>query len=226
MSASLHGFMPGAIHEPIPAGDSDPPIDPCGVIQHIAVSNADDLHGQFSNDGGIESHFYIRKDGTILQYRSIFREADAQFDGNSFGSPRKGFISVEHQGGVGADLNVGMPKAQLDAFHEVVLWVHSQRPFLLRVTPGPFSEGVGYHAMFDEWNHNHHSCPGAGRIKQFNAVTVPWLAAQANPKPKLKQWQKRVKFLRGAAQRQKSKQITGWLRAWADRIEARHKAKP
>jgi hypothetical protein len=149
------------------------------------VSNTDDLHGQFSNDGGIESHFYIRKDGTILQYRSIFREADAQFDGNSFGSPRKGFVSVEHQGGVGADLNVPMPKAQLDAFHSVILWVHSQRPFALRVCPAWDEEGVGYHALFEQWNHNHHSCPGGARIKQFNDVTVPWLAVQAHPpKPK------------------------------------------
>jgi endonuclease/exonuclease/phosphatase (EEP) superfamily protein YafD len=78
-----------------------------------------------------------------------------------------------------------MPKAQLDAFHSVILWVHSQRPFALRVCPAWDEEGVGYHALFEQWNHNHHSCPGPARIKQFNDVTVPWLAAQAHPpKPK------------------------------------------
>lgn len=169
------GFMPGAILEPIPAGANDPPIVPCGVIQHIAVSSSDDIRPIFTDGRGIESHFYIRKDGTILQYRSIFFEADANADGNSFGSPRRGFVSVEHQGGVGADLAQPMPKAQLDAFHEVILWVKSQADFPLRVTPAWNQPGVGYHAMFKEWNPNAHSCPGAARIKQFNEATVPWL---------------------------------------------------
>jgi hypothetical protein len=172
-----HGFMPGAIIKNIPPGSSDPAIIPAGVLQHIAVSNSDSLFPLFSNDGGIESHFYIRKDGTIEQYRSIYFEADAQFAGNSFGSPRKGFISVEHQGGVGADLNVPMPKAQLDAFHRVIQFVHSEVPFPLRVCPAWNQDGVGYHALYVEWNTNHHSCPGAARIKQFHDVTVPWLKA-------------------------------------------------
>jgi hypothetical protein len=172
-----HGFMPGAIIKNIPPGSSDPAIIPAGVIQHIAVSSQTSLFAQFSNDGGIESHFYIRKDGTIEQYRSIYFEADAQFAGNSFGSPRRGFISVEHQGGVGADLNVPMPKAQLDAFHRVIKFVHSEVAFPLRVCPAWNQDGVGYHALFVEWNTNHHSCPGAARIKQFHDVTVPWLRA-------------------------------------------------
>jgi hypothetical protein len=172
-----HGFMPGAIVKAIPPGANDPAIDPCGVIQHIAVSNADSLFPLFTSDNGIESHFYILKDGTIEQYRSIFFEADAQNAGNSFGSPRRGFVSVEHEGGVGADLGQPMPQAQLDAFHNVIKFVHSLRPFRLRVCPAWNAEGVGYHALFDQWNTNHHSCPGAARIKQFNEVTVPWLKA-------------------------------------------------
>jgi hypothetical protein len=174
-----HGFMPGAIDRNIAPGSNDPGIDPCGVVQHIAVSNADSLFDLFSSDNGIESHFYIRKDGTIEQYRSIFFEADAQASGNSFGSPRKGFVSVEHQGGVGTDLTQPMPPAQLAAFHDVVAWVHSQRPFPLRVCPAWNAEGVGFHALFPEWNPNHHSCPGAARIKQFHDVTVPWLKSGA-----------------------------------------------
>lgn len=173
------GFMPGAVIKNIAPGTSDPAIIPVGVIQHIAVSNSPSLFPLFSNDGGIESHFYIRKDGTIEQYRSIYFEADAQFAGNSFGSPRKGFVSVEHEGGVGADLNVPMPQAQLDAFHKVVRWVHDETGFPLRVCPAWNEGGVGYHSLFDQWNTNHHSCPGAARIKQFHDVTVPWLKAGA-----------------------------------------------
>jgi len=172
-----HGFMPGAIIENIIPGANDPAITPCGVIQHIAVSNDPDIRPDGS---GVEWHFYIDKDGTIRQSRSIFFEADAQFAGNSFflGGKRVGFVSVEHQGGVGADLGLPMPPAQLDAFHRVILWVKSQADFPLRVCPAWNAPGVGYHALFIEWNTNLHSCPGAARITQFKRVTVPWLAAQ------------------------------------------------
>jgi hypothetical protein len=175
-----HGFMPGAIVKNIVPGSNDPAIVPCGVIQHIAVTDADTLLPGFTDGRGIESHFYVRKDGSIEQYRSIFFEADAQFAGNSFflGGRRVGFISVEHQGGVGADLGVPMPKAQLDAFHRIILWVKAQSDFPLRKCPAWNAPGVGYHAQFTEWNTNHHSCPGSARIAQFDKVTVPWLAAQ------------------------------------------------
>lgn len=176
-----HGWMPGVVHEPVPFGSSDPTIIPVSVAQHIAVSNATSLQSQFEHDGGIESHFYVLKDGTIKQHRSIFVQCDAQFDGNGFGSPLKGAVSVEHQGGVGDDLFVPMPKAQLDAFHRIILFVRSQSPagdLLFRVCPAWNAAGVGYHALFEEWNRSHHSCPGPARIKQFHDVTVPWLAQQ------------------------------------------------
>jgi hypothetical protein len=169
------GWMPGAIHEPVPFDPStDPAINPRAVSQHVAVYNGDSLQHLFETDGGIEAHFYVLKDGTIKQHRSIFVQADAQFDSNH---PSMGVVSVEHQGGVGDDLNVPMPKAQLDAFHRIILFVASQGPdFRFRVCPAFDQPGVGYHAMFEEWNLNHHSCPGPARIKQFHDVTVPWLA--------------------------------------------------
>jgi hypothetical protein len=171
-----HGFMPGAIVKNIPPGSNDPAITPRSVVQHIAVTDADTLLPGFTDGRGIESHFYVRKDGTIEQYRSIFVQADAQFDSNH---PSMGAVSVEHQGGVGADLGVPMPKAQLDGFHRVILFVASQSPaFRFQVCPAYDKPGVGYHAMFEEWNLNHHSCPGPARIKQFHDATVPWLAAQ------------------------------------------------
>jgi hypothetical protein len=171
------GWMPGAIREPVPFDPAtDPAIVPTAVDQHIAVYDGDSLQHLFETDGGIEAHFYVLKDGTIKQHRSIFVQADAQFDSNH---PHMGVVSVEHQGGVDADLFQPMPKAQLDAFHRVILFVASQSPaFRFQVCPAYDKPGVGYHAMFEEWNLNHHSCPGPARIKQFHDVTVPWLAAQ------------------------------------------------
>jgi hypothetical protein len=40
--------------------------------------------------------------------------------------------------------------------------------------------GVGYHTLFPgRWDKRNASCPGPDRIKQFNAVLVPWMAAGA-----------------------------------------------
>lgn len=174
----MAGFMPGAVHEPIPAGDNDPEIDPVGVILHVAVSKSTDIRGVFTDGRGIESHFYVTFEGTIIQYRSIYREADAQFDGNSFTHAGKlaGFVSVETAG-------MGPGKwtaAQLASIRRIIAWVHSQRPFPLRVCPAWNAPGVGYHSLFDQWNHNAHSCPGVNRIRQFRSALVPWLARLAD----------------------------------------------
>lgn len=171
------GFMPGAIVENIVPGDNDPAIIPCGVLEHIAVSNSDDIRPIFTDGRGIESHFYVRFDGTIIQYRSIFFEADANFSGNSFslGGKLVGFISVEHEGGFPNGQGVLTPQ-QLASFKAIVLWVKSQADFPLRVCPAWNAPGVGYHSLFKEWNPNGHTCPGPDRIKQFRSAIVPWLA--------------------------------------------------
>lgn len=179
----MSGFMPGAIAEPIPAGANDPEIDPVGVILHVAVSTSDDIRGVFTDGRGIESHFYVTFAGKVLQYRSIFREADAQFDGNSFTDPTTGrlagFVSVETEG-------MGPGKwstAQLAAIRRIIAYVHGQRPFPLRVCPAWNAGGVGYHSLFEQWNHNAHSCPGVNRIGQFRDEIAPWLAHGLDPAP-------------------------------------------
>lgn len=170
----MSGLMPGAVLKLIPPGDNDPAILPVGVNFHIAVSNADSLYEYFAHQsGGIESHFYVRLTGTIEQYRSIYREADAQDKGNSFivNGVRKGLVSVESEG-------MGKGKwtlAQLEAFKRIVNFVHSKRAFPLRVCPEWNRGGIGYHSLFPEWNPHSHSCPGPERIVQFNNYLVPWL---------------------------------------------------
>lgn len=167
------GLMPGAIHKIIPPGSNDPAILPCGVTFHIAVSKSDSLYDYFAHkSGGIESHFYVRSNGIIEQYRNIFREADAQSDGNSFyrNGQRFGFISVESEG-------MGAGKwtyAQLESFKRIVDYVKSERNFPLRQAPAWNRGGLGYHCLFREWNPNNHSCPGEQRIKQFHNYLVPW----------------------------------------------------
>lgn len=171
------GFMPGAIVKEIPPGVNDPVITPVGVVLHVAVSLSDSLFDFFAHrSGGIESHFYVREDGIIEQYRSIFREADAQLDGNSFyrNGVRCGFVSVETEG-------MGSGKwtaAQLASIKAIITWVNSQSPFPWRVCPAWNEPGVGYHTMWgspSHWTPVAKTCPGPERVKQFKDVLVPWL---------------------------------------------------
>lgn len=165
------GFMPGAIVKNVPPGPNDPSIIPCGVVTHIAVSLADSLPP--SGDSGKDWHFYVAFDGTIEQYRSIYFEADAQFAGNSFliDGVRRGFVSIESQG-----LGDGVwTEFQLKAIRDIIWWVNSLESFPLRKCRAWNDPGVGYHRLFDEWNENHHSCPGDKRVLQFDRDLLPSL---------------------------------------------------
>lgn len=172
----LDGFMPGAIIENDPPGENDPRIVPCGVIGHIAVSLSDDIHPDGS---GVEWHFYVTFTGVTRQYRSIWFEADANADGNSFvlNGLRRGFVSIETQG-VGEGQ---WTDAQLAAIRRIILWV---REVTSRVKGIVFpltkcqtwnDPGIGYHRQFTEWNPHNHSCPGDARVIQFNNVLLPSL---------------------------------------------------
>lgn len=172
------GFMPGSIDKEIPPGANDPSIVPVGVALHVAVYEGDSLEGIFKNRNGIESHFYVRYDGRIEQYRSIYREADAQTEGNSFmyEGVRAGMVSVETEGhGPG----LWTPN-QLSAIRMIISWVHLQNNFPRQVCPAWNKPGIGYHSLFDEWNPASKSCPGPERIKQFYGNIVPWFTREYN----------------------------------------------
>src|SRR5690625_7991238 len=86
--------MPGAIWRPITVNKSRWRLVPLRVNLHVAVSEAASLHGYFNAAGRVDSHFYVRRDGTIEQYvdTSVVAYADLEGNGSS--------ISVETQGGV------------------------------------------------------------------------------------------------------------------------------
>ena len=182
------GFMPGAIDREIPPGANDPTIHPVGGVYHVAVSEAPSLHDYFDGpSGGIESHFYVRRDGSVEQYRSIYREADANLDGNSFirDGVRCGLISIETQG-------MGQGKwtaAQLTTLKAITTWANTEAGVPIQVIKSWDGDGWGYHSMWGSPSHWTPSagktCPGPDRIKQYNAVLVPWLnAGGKDPEPK------------------------------------------
>lgn len=165
----------------IPPGANDPHLDVIeGVVLHVAVSTAPSLFNFFKHDGGIESHFYVRFDGTVEQYRDTDYEADAQALGNSWiasDGKRHGFLSIETEG-------MGPGKwtpHQIAAIKKLLLELAGHYGFPLRKCPGPYEAGVGYHRQFRAWNPDSHSCPGDGRIRQFHGELMPWFTTAKVP---------------------------------------------
>lgn len=162
-------FYPKAINKNIPPPKEDPPITARVVILHVADSEGDSLYGYFNgNSGGVESHFYIRYDGTVEQYRDTNYQADANMQANNFG------ISIETEGLA----NGTWTDSQINAIKALILWLHDVEKIPLVVPKTWDGTGVGYHTLFEaQWDGRNASCPGPNRIKQFNNVLVPWMAA-------------------------------------------------
>ena len=180
-------WYPGAVKKEIRPGVNDPVIIPLGVILHTDAGNSASLYNYFNGpSGGIESHFHIPKKNPVEQYRDTGFEADANLKANSFyvDGIRYGFLSVETQGLASDPWN----DYQLTEIKKLIQWARSVHPrILLRVCPGPFSAGIGYHTLFGSpgpWTPVAKSCPGPLRIKQFNDVLVPWFKTAATPPSK------------------------------------------
>lgn len=177
-----------AVRKLIPAGSSDPRLDVIvGVILHVDAGNAATLYPYFNGpSGGIESHGFIKLDGTFEQYRDYSYEADANYRANSWvkDGKRYGFISIETQGFGAGTWNA----AQLATIKRVILEAADLYGFPIRKCPGPFSPGIGYHTMWgapSDWTPVAKSCPGPNRIKQFNSVLVPWFSVASRPPNKM-----------------------------------------
>lgn len=174
---------PAAARLRIRPGDNDPAITPVAVVLHVDVGNSRSLFNWFNGpSGGIESHLFLRKDGTWEQYRTFDREADAQSGGNSWlvGGTRLGAISVETQGTA-----LGWwTKAQKAALKDFLLWANNNLGIPLQVVRNAHPKsleqgGVGYHSQFPSWNPRKKSCPGPRRISWFKNQLTPWLSEQA-----------------------------------------------
>ena len=171
----MSGIYPAAVQRPIPPGSNDPPIVPRIAVLHVAVSNADSLHDFFDGpSGGVESHFYIRFDGTVEQYRSIYFQADAQLDANDFA------VGIETAGMGSGEWTA----EQLASIKALLTWLHTEAKIPLEECTAWNGEGVGYHTMWgapSHWTPSVKTCPGPDRIKQFNDVIVPWMASRTRP---------------------------------------------
>ena len=159
---------PKAIQRLIPPGPTDPRIDPDTVVLHVDAGNAESLHAWFAGpSGGVESHFHVRKDGVVEQYRDTAFQADAQRRAG------KDAVSIETQGVAAGEWT----PLQLAAIQELLLWLaETHRRIPLRPVTSLAGPGIGYHSQYREWTGDARSCPGPDRIKQFHAVLIPWMA--------------------------------------------------
>lgn len=173
-----NGLCPFAKHMLIPAGSNDPAIVPRVAILHVDAGNAFSLYEYFANrSGGIESHFHVRADGVIEQYRSIYRQADANNLANDFA------VSIETQGYGDGKWN----DLQLASIKRLLLWLNEEAGIPLVKVEEWDGKGVGYHVQFGapgKWTPVSKSCPGPNRIAQFNDVLVPWMSTALKPKIK------------------------------------------
>lgn len=165
------GICPFALAKLIPPPSNDPPIKPRVAILHVDAGNAFSLYDFFRNrSGGIESHFHVRKDGVIEQYRNIFWQADANRSANDFA------VSIETQGLGAGTWN----DAQMASIKRLLIWLNEETDgaIPLRKVDAWNGSGIGYHVQFGApgpWTPVAKSCPGPDRVRQYHDVIVPWL---------------------------------------------------
>lgn len=178
--------MPGAIWRPITVNKSRWRLVPLRVNLHVAVSEAASLHGYFNAGGRPDSHFYVRRDGTIEQYVDTALVAYADLEGN--GST----ISVETQGGVTATQTEPWTAAQVEAMARIYAWAVRTHGIARRIAddsrPGTSSRGLSWHRLGCDGNFPGRPlhgrvpggrkysnafgkvCPGTAKIRQIPTV--------------------------------------------------------
>lgn len=179
--------FPGAIWKPITASKGRQRLTVYNRMNlHVAVSEASSLHGYFNKSGIPDSHFYVRRDGTVEQYVDTAYQAFADLEGND------ATISVETQGmGPGT-----WTPEQLASLVDLYVWAvrtHGlARKMATSSKPGESSRGLSWHRLGCDGSFPalpsilagrsqrgggmHYSksagkvCPGDARIKQIPSI--------------------------------------------------------
>lgn len=167
-------LYPRAIKKLIPPGPNDPRINPTCVILHVAVSESASLYSYFNGpSGGVESHFYVRRDGTVEQYRDTSYQADAQL-GAAWDE-----VSIETQGmGSGT-----WTPQQITALVDLIRWLSTVHPIPLRLNDSETNpRGIGWHAQYRSWSGGDgRTCPGVDRVPQIKTQIIPALTKAPSP---------------------------------------------
>jgi hypothetical protein len=181
--------FPGAVWKPITASKGRRALTVHNRVNlHVAVSEGSSLHSYFNKSGIPDSHFYVRRDGTVEQYVDTSMQAFADLEGND------ATISIETQG-----MGKGQwTPQQVESLAQLYAWAvrtHGvARKIATDAKPGKSSKGLSWHRLGIDGNFPngelggrlqrgggmHYSksrgkeCPGSDRIKQ-----VPQIFARA-----------------------------------------------
>jgi hypothetical protein len=182
--------FPGAIWKPITANKGRKRLTVHNRVNlHVAVSEGSSLHSYFNKSGIPDSHFYVRRDGTVEQYVDTSMRAFADLEGND------ATISVETQGMGGGTWT----PQQVESLAQIYAWAVRTHGVARRIAsdskPGKSSQGLSWHRLGIDGNFPssgilagrlqrgggmHYSqsrgkeCPGSDRIQQ-----VPQIFARA-----------------------------------------------
>lgn len=155
---------------------TEPLIHPTVQIAHVIVGSAEAGYAVFKPQGyvGDESHFIVcgprdesagHKDGELWQLQDIHHQADAQFAGNNYalswetsGMPNEPWSS---------EMMVTLEHGWAELCHKLDL------PPRLVPRHGPVGKGLGYHELREDWNTDHHACPGPIREGQLRQIVIP-----------------------------------------------------
>lgn len=137
---------PGAIFRPLTVDKSRWRLVPLRMNLHVAVSEATSLFGYFNElRSRPDSHFYVRRDGTVEQYVDTALVAYADLEGN--GST----ISVETQGGVIATQTQKWTTAQVRSLAALYAWAVRTHGIAVQIAddskPGKSSHGLSWHRL-------------------------------------------------------------------------------
>lgn len=83
---------------------------------HVAVSESSSLYNMFNQKGAADSHFYVRRDGTVEQYVDTAWRANADYEGND------ATISIETQGGVNNADTEPWTSQQTETLAQIFAW--------------------------------------------------------------------------------------------------------
>lgn len=179
--------FPGAIWKPITASKGRQKLTVHNRMNlHVAVSEGSSLHNYFNKSGIPDSHFYVRRDGTVEQYVDTSMRAFADLEGND------ATISVETQGMGGGGWDV----KQRESLAKLYAWAVETHGLEVKLAtdskPGKSSQGLSWHRLGCDGNFPalpsilagrgqrgggmHYStslgkvCPGDGRIVQIPGI--------------------------------------------------------
>jgi len=112
---------------------------------HVAVSLASTLFGYFNRAYKPSSHFYVLKNGKVLQYVDTSRAAEADLEGND------ATHSVETQGGLFNAQTEPWTPEQCETLADLYAWDHKTHGLPLRLATdsklGASSKGLSWHRL-------------------------------------------------------------------------------